>query len=133
MSQALFALGLDGLDPQLIGVRASEVARSLIARRHAPEGYEEGLFRIQAGIAESDRVIAQLTFDDSDVRLGPAMREDVGPPSIDPRLDSLSHIHAHDSRPSPQTRPAENAFAAKHTARPIDWGDLGRVMSALPS
>jgi hypothetical protein len=99
-SWARFAPGFDRPNPKLFGARAREVARILITRSHAPERYEEGLIRIQAGVTESGRVIAQLIFDEGNVRLGPAVGEKIGTPLIDPSLDSLSSIHAHDSRPS---------------------------------
>ena len=69
MRRGLFVRSLDRLNPQLVGVRPSEVARSLIAQCHASESYKEGFVCAQTGIAKARDMTVQLALDISDVRL----------------------------------------------------------------
>jgi len=89
-------------NPQLIGVHASEPARSLIARCHTSQSHKEGLIGIQAGTAETHREIAEFTFDYSGTGVGLPMCKDVGPPPVYVRLDFGSSIDAHHAQLSPE-------------------------------
>jgi len=75
--------------PQLVGVRSSEAASGTITCGHSLQRYEEGLVGVQAGVEEFSNLISQLALHESDIRSDLAMRQDIGPPSIDSRLESL--------------------------------------------